>query len=552
MSSPSTHEAQVRAFEALAAHPRVRELGTLAKDVALGSATARRTLPDGDQVKARATELGLGEDDCATPMGNALPILARGPHNEEEAAILAALFAHGLAAATPRSREEEDRLAADVLWLAVHTPFDGFGLLDRALGTAATDFWDALADVLRRVEQGAVAGLGPREAQRGLEALASSSSGTAKSHVSALEAARKSPSVAPGGTTTAPSEEAAPTDPTAAEPRAPSSSSRATAPLPATSSPSAPSPVAAPAAPAGSAAAPPSAREAASVPAAVSAPAASAPAAAVASAPAAPKVGPSAPAAAPRSAPPVPSVPPPVPTRPPPPRTSTSAPSLTAASSSPAVATAGPASASNLPASPSKRRLDDLPADEARLTGELASVPRGPFVTALFALTGLLLLAHVVRLVLRVGLAYRRPAEVTWGSDTVRIRSRTEILGRTLRRTDVVLQRTALARATREVRYPRIAFYAGLLALAAGSYLGMALLVDGARAASPSLLLTGFGVIAMGVGLDFMLQSLLPGALGVCRVVLLPKWGRPVCVAGVDPQVADEALALFADPKRAA
>jgi hypothetical protein len=120
------------------------------------------------------------------------------------------------------------------------------------------------------------------------------------------------------------------------------------------------------------------------------------------------------------------------------------------------------------------------------------------------------------------------------------------MLGRTLKDREIVIVRSGLVRATREVRYPRAAFYAGLLALAIGSYIGVATLVDGARSASPSLLLTGLVVIAAGIALDFVLASIAPGAIGRCRVAFQAKTGPMVCIGGVDAKRADAVLAKLA------
>jgi hypothetical protein len=178
------------------------------------------------------------------------------------------------------------------------------------------------------------------------------------------------------------------------------------------------------------------------------------------------------------------------------------------------------------------------------LAGEIAPVPRGPATTTVLALTGLLLLLRAGRLFARFVLALRLPAEVTLNPDRdVRVRWRVEVLGRTLREREVLLPRSSLARAIREVRYPRLAFYAGLLSLAAGSYLGVSSIVDGVRAGSLTLLAWGLLVVAVGVGLDFALTTLVPGVRGRCRVVFVPRRGAPVCVGGVDLARADELAA---------
>jgi hypothetical protein len=98
-------------------------------------------------------------------------------------------------------------------------------------------------------------------------------------------------------------------------------------------------------------------------------------------------------------------------------------------------------------------------------------------------------------------------------------------------------------RVVREVRFPRAAFYAGLLALALGSYIGVRSFVDGVRAASPSLLLVGLLVVAAGIGADFVLGSLLPGAGGLCRLAFVPRSGRTLCIGQVDAGRADDAIA---------
>jgi hypothetical protein len=185
-------------------------------------------------------------------------------------------------------------------------------------------------------------------------------------------------------------------------------------------------------------------------------------------------------------------------------------------------------------------------APETHLSGELVAAPRNPALTVLLGVTGILLVASVLRLVARLVLAYRTPAEVSASATGVRIRARTELLGRTLRDREIVIGSEALARAVREIRFPRMGLYAGLIALAIGTYVGIGAFVDGVRAASPSLLLWGLVFVAVGIALDFALSSVRFGAKGKCRVVLSPRKGRVVCIGDVDPARADAALALLA------
>lgn len=184
------------------------------------------------------------------------------------------------------------------------------------------------------------------------------------------------------------------------------------------------------------------------------------------------------------------------------------------------------------------------------LVGEMAPPPRGPIATTLLALTGVLLVLHATRLFAKVALAYKRPAEVVVLDDGesggVRVHWRVELLGRTIRDQEVVVPRAALLRASREVRFPRLAVYVGLLSLAVGSYVGVATFVDGVRAASPSLLGSGIAIIGVGVALDFALSSIWPGTRGRCRMLFVPREGAKLCVGGVDTHLADAALARLA------
>lgn len=183
--------------------------------------------------------------------------------------------------------------------------------------------------------------------------------------------------------------------------------------------------------------------------------------------------------------------------------------------------------------------------EKFELSGELLPVPRGPFATTLLAITGLLFVIHALRIIARLALVYRRPAEITLSNGGVRVRAKSTLLGRTLRESETHIPKEALAQATREIRYPSLGLYAGLLALAIGTYVGVGTLTDGVRSASPSLLLVGLIVIAVGIGLDLALTSAAPGARGRCRVVFVARKGRSLCVGGLDSKRADEALAVL-------
>lgn len=183
------------------------------------------------------------------------------------------------------------------------------------------------------------------------------------------------------------------------------------------------------------------------------------------------------------------------------------------------------------------------PTGPASLSGELVSPPRGPVALVLLGATGLLAVFHLARLVARFALRYRRPAELVITAKGLTLRTKTELLGRTLREQETRIPIEALLEATREIRYPRLGLYTGLVALALGSYFGVSLFVDGARAGSPELLGIGLLLVAAGVVLDYLLENVMSGSKGRCRVVIVPRKGPRRALGDLDPARADAALA---------
>ena len=181
------------------------------------------------------------------------------------------------------------------------------------------------------------------------------------------------------------------------------------------------------------------------------------------------------------------------------------------------------------------------------LTGQYFPAPRRMWVTTLLAVVGWLAVAHLARVAARLVLAFRQPVELTRSPAGIIVRSRTEVLGRLLRDTETVIPRNGLVRATRDIRYPSLPTYVGLLSLALGSYFGAGLVVDGIRVAAASLFELGALVVLVGLGLDFLLASLLPGSRGRCRVILVPQRGPVICIGEVEVAAADAFLGQLAN-----
>jgi len=188
------------------------------------------------------------------------------------------------------------------------------------------------------------------------------------------------------------------------------------------------------------------------------------------------------------------------------------------------------------------------PGELSSIKGELTSPPRGAFWTTILAFCGALFVVHAGRLFGRWALGYRRPVEMFLASNgEVRLSSRSEMLGRVLSRRELIVPHGGLAQIVRDVRYPKLAFYSGLLALSIGSYVGVSAFVDGARVLSPSLLATGLGIVVLGLGLDFAFSSLSQAAQGCSRLLIVPRTGSPICIGGVSIESTDAILLRLAD-----
>jgi hypothetical protein len=185
---------------------------------------------------------------------------------------------------------------------------------------------------------------------------------------------------------------------------------------------------------------------------------------------------------------------------------------------------------------------------EGRLSGELTSAPSDGLVAVVLAVSGIAFVRGAARVVARLALAYRRPAEVRLSERGLEISYRTEMLGRVLRDRETLIPLSNLSSVTRELKYRRAGLYAGLLAAVVGTYIGSGLLLDGVRVpgGSPSLLGLGLAAIALGVVLDFGLTLLTDTARHTCRVVVVPRHGPKVCIQGLAPEAADRVLAELA------
>jgi hypothetical protein len=179
--------------------------------------------------------------------------------------------------------------------------------------------------------------------------------------------------------------------------------------------------------------------------------------------------------------------------------------------------------------------------DLAGLGGELVPAPRSLLVTALFALTGWLFVRQAARILGRFAFGLRRPARLDLTDRGLELAWRAELLGRRIHEKSLIVPMGSLASVERELRFSRLGLYAGLGALALGSYLGMGLMVDGVRVpgTSPMLLGLGAAIVLIGLVIDFAFSALSDQTRTTCRLVIVPRRGRRLCIGRLDLAAAD-------------
>src|ERR1700733_6029298 len=104
-------DADARAYEALSQHLRLNDLAALTRASMTEAAETRRPERRPERVTELAAELELSREEAATPFGNALDVLERGPEDDAERALACALAGQVVALHPPKDRDEEDRLA---------------------------------------------------------------------------------------------------------------------------------------------------------------------------------------------------------------------------------------------------------------------------------------------------------------------------------------------------------------------------------------------------------------------------------------------------------
>jgi hypothetical protein len=176
------------------------------------------------------------------------------------------------------------------------------------------------------------------------------------------------------------------------------------------------------------------------------------------------------------------------------------------------------------------------------ISAEQIAPPRHPLVTLLLVVSLVLPVVALAKLFARVALKLHSPAEVTVSRDNVRVLARTELLGRTLREREILLPTSGLARVAREARWPAASLYAGLIALVLGSFVGLRLVLDGARGGSPEFVALGAIFLVVGLVVDYALAMRPSRSPERSGLAFEPRRGPTVALRDADSKLVDAAL----------
>jgi hypothetical protein len=188
--------------------------------------------------------------------------------------------------------------------------------------------------------------------------------------------------------------------------------------------------------------------------------------------------------------------------------------------------------------------MPDPDAEDQPVRGDLGPRPRHPLTLVLLALTGVLCVVRALQGLGRIVLLRRTPTSVWLTDRGLELLCRQEVLGRVLKEHRLIVPIENIRSVEREVRFPRLGLYAGLLALAVGTLIGTRLFIDGLRVTGVSLSLIGVGLafVLVGVLLDLLLSGLGDSVRGRCRLVVTTHRGRDWAIGNLEPSGVDRLL----------
>ena len=185
---------------------------------------------------------------------------------------------------------------------------------------------------------------------------------------------------------------------------------------------------------------------------------------------------------------------------------------------------------------------DERPADPARIATVEGSVEgRGlpHFVKILFGITGISLVIYLVRVFVRFVLGYKRKGTLDLDGDRLRFAEKVQFVGREIRSSNETFSRTRDVLSVKlETRFPYLFTLLGLACLGFGVIAGIVLLLDGIQGEFTPWILSGVGLLLLGIVLDLVFTTIASSLPGKTTLTLYMTDKRVVRLVGCEQELA--------------
>ncbi len=176
----------------------------------------------------------------------------------------------------------------------------------------------------------------------------------------------------------------------------------------------------------------------------------------------------------------------------------------------------------------------------ARAAGAATGQPARSIARVIMGVSGLLLLVSLAKLVGRFVLGYRRTGELSVDGDEITYSESVRLVGREIRKSTETIKRADALSVQVEDRYPFALTLVGMACLGFGILVGVVWILDGIQGEFTPWILSGVGVLVVGILLDLALTTVSASLPGKVVLGLHLPGGRTVRLVGVEAQAAKE------------
>ncbi len=172
------------------------------------------------------------------------------------------------------------------------------------------------------------------------------------------------------------------------------------------------------------------------------------------------------------------------------------------------------------------------------LEGRGAGRPISGIWKVLFGLSGLSVLLYGGKAFARLVLGHRHHARLVVEDGQISLAEETRFVGREMRKSSERFSRAKVMSARLESKYPYLPTMLGLISLGVGVIVGLFLILDGIQGEWTPWIMSGVGVLLLGVLLDFGFSTLANSLPGKTSVALYLPGDRVVRILNCDKDAA--------------